>query len=100
MAALAAQPAMAQAVAQDAAAVDAFGSTALHRAVEQGTLDDVRAALTAGADANAVNRYNVAPLALAILRDDATLVRALLGAGADPNTLMGEGEPGLLTAWL
>jgi ankyrin repeat protein len=98
MAALAAQPAMAQAVAQDAAAVDAFGSTALHRAVEQGTLDDVRAALTAGADANAVNRYNVAPLALAILRDDATLVRALLGAGADPNTLMGEGEPVLLTA--
>jgi ankyrin repeat protein len=84
------------AAAQDA--VDAFGSTALHRAVEQGSLDDVRAALAAGGDANAVNRYNVTPLALAVLRDDVTMVRALVGAGADPNTLLGEGEPVLMTA--
>jgi ankyrin repeat protein len=84
------QPAMAQ--------TDVFGSTLLHRAVEQGARAEVSRLVEAGADVNAVNRYNVAPISLAVLGDDATLVRLLLEAGAAPNTLTGEGEPVLLTA--
>jgi ankyrin repeat protein len=80
------------------AQTDVFGSTPLHRAVEQGTLVEVMSLVEAGADVNAVNRYHVAPLSLAILRDDIRLVRLLLSAGADPDTFMGEGEPALMTA--
>lgn len=79
-------------------ATDAYGNTALHKAVEAGDAASVDRLIRARADVNATNRYRVAPLSIAVLRGDATIVQSLLKAGADPHTVQGEGEPVMLTA--
>ncbi|MEQ1760314.1 MAG: ankyrin repeat domain-containing protein [Vicinamibacterales bacterium] len=79
-------------------ATDAFGNTALHRAVESDDVAEVNRLIRARADVNALNRYHVAPLSTAVLHGNLPIVTALLGAGADPRVIKGEGEPVMLTA--
>ncbi len=62
---------------------DPDGTTPLHWAVQQESLDNVKALISAGADVNAKNRYGVTALALAATAGNASVAAALLKAGAD-----------------
>lgn len=77
---------------------DAFGNTAVHRAVEAGDLDALTAAIRDGVNVNALNRYHVAALSVAVQQGNLAAVSALLRAGADPHVIKGEGEPVMMTA--
>ena len=83
---------------KDVNKADAYGMTALHRAVEAGDAAAIDRLIRAGANVNVMNRYHVAPLSIAAGHGDASAVQRLLKAGADPNVVMGEGEPVLMTA--
>jgi ankyrin repeat protein len=77
---------------------DAFGTSALHWAVELDDLAAVEALLRAGASPKTVNRYGVAPLSLAATNGNAAIIGRLLAAGADPNTALPGEETALMTA--
>lgn len=79
-------------------AVDADGTTALHRAVQVNDRARVDALIRGGAKVSAANRYGVTPLLLAATNGDPAVVEVLLKAGADPNTTMAEGETVLMHA--
>jgi uncharacterized protein len=77
---------------------DAYGSTALHWAVELDNLTAVDLLLKAGANPSAVNRYNVAPLSVAAEAGNAAVIMRLLNVGANPNTVAAGGETALTAA--
>ena len=77
---------------------DAYGSTALHWAVELDNLTAVDLLLKAGANPSAVNRYNVPPLSVAAEAGNAAVIMRLLDAGANPNTVAAGGETALMAA--
>ena len=81
-----------------ASAVEADGTTPLHRAVHRNDLQAVDALIRAGANVNAVNRYGVPPLSLAATNGNAAILERLLKAGADANAGQSEGETALMTA--
>jgi ankyrin repeat protein len=83
--------------ANEVAAMEADGTTALHWAVRQGDFELVDRMLRAGADVNAANRYAVTPLKLAAINGDAKLLKRLLDAGGDVNALGSDGETLLMT---
>jgi len=83
--------------ANEVAALEADGTTALHWAVRQGDFELVDRMLRAGADVNAANRYAVTPLKLAAINGDAKLLKRLLDAGGDVNALGNDGETLLMT---
>ena len=83
---------------KDVNKADAYGMTALHRAVESGDEAAIDRLIRAGANVNALSRYHVAPLSIAAGHGDAAAVQRLLEAGADPNVVMAEGEPVIMTA--
>ena len=58
--------------------------TELHRLVENGSLDDLRRAVAAGADVNAPGHCGTTPLMVAIHVQDLDKLKLLLEAGADP----------------
>jgi ankyrin repeat protein len=82
----------------DAKSADAFGSTALHWAVELERPAVVDLLLDAGANPEAVNRYGVTPLSIAAANGSAAIVARLLAAGADPNTTAPGDESALMSA--
>ena len=89
--------AAASAGAQSAAkAVEADGTTALHRAVYAGDLPQAQQLIAAGADVRAVNRFGANAMQLAAVRGDAALLRALLKAGADVDSTTAEGQTALM----
>ena len=72
----------------DVDALDAYGSTALHIAAEQGHEEIAAALLAAGADVNAAHaRAQSSPLIDAIHAREPALVRLLIAAGADGNAV-------------
>jgi len=79
-------------------AVEADGTTPLHRAVHRNDVKAAEALIKSGADVNAVNRYGVPPLSLAATNGNAAVLELLLKAGADPNATQSEGETALMTA--
>jgi uncharacterized protein len=81
----------------EAVAVEADGTTALHWAVRQGDGEIADRLLKAGADANAANRYGVTAIHLAATNGDAAMLKRLLDAGANVNTLGADGETPLMT---
>ena len=84
--------------ANEVAATEADGTTALHWAVRQSDFELVDRMLRAGADVNAANRYAVTPLKLAAINGDAKLLKRLLDAGGDVNAVGNDGETLLMTA--
>ncbi len=84
--------------AQQVAAAEADGTTALHWAVRQNDQELVDRLLRTGADVNVANRYGVTPLKLAAINGDAKLLERLLDAGGDANTAGRDGETLLMTA--
>lgn len=66
-----------------AAELEADGTTALQRAVQEGRLATVKALIASGANVNAANRYGSTPLAVAAAGGNAEITAALLKAGAD-----------------
>ena len=79
-------------------AVEADGTTPLHRAVHRNDVKAAETLIRAGADVNAVNRYGVPPLSLAATNGNAAVLELLLKAGANPNATQSEGETALMTA--
>lgn len=82
----------------DVNAVDASGTTPLHRAAQANDATAVERLIRAGANINASNRYGVTPLSVAAKSGSGAMVDGLLNAGADPNATSGEGETALMTA--
>jgi uncharacterized protein len=84
--------------ANEVAATEADGTTALHWAVRQNDFDLVDRMLRTGADVNAANRYAVTPLKLAAVNGNVKLLERLLDAGGDANAAGKDGETLLMTA--
>jgi uncharacterized protein len=84
--------------ANEVAATEADGTTALHWAVRQNDYELVDRMLRTGADVDAANRYGVTPLKLAAINGDARLLKRLLDAGGDANAVGADGETLLMTA--
>jgi uncharacterized protein len=84
--------------ANEVAAAEADGTTALHYAVRQNDLELVDRMVRTGADVNAANRYAVTPLKLAAINGDTKLLKRLLDAGGDANAVGADGETLLMTA--
>jgi ankyrin repeat protein len=82
----------------DARGSEADGTTPLHWAVHNNSLELVELVIAAGGDVKAANRYSVTPLVLGCINGNAAIVDRLLKSGADPNTASGEGETVLMTA--
>jgi len=78
------------------AAAEPDGTTALHRAVYDGNVDEVRRLLAAGADPAAENVFGATPMMLAAQRGDAALIRLLLDAGVDADSPNAEGQTALM----
>jgi ankyrin repeat protein len=74
------------------------GTTPLHHAVQQNSIDITKLLIEAGANPKAANRYGVTPLSLACVNGNPDIVDALLKAGADPNAALPSGETALMTA--
>ncbi|MBM3847302.1 MAG: hypothetical protein FJ405_13595 [Verrucomicrobia bacterium] len=74
------------------------GSTLLHRAVEAGEINRVKALIAQGARVGSTNRYGISPLWIACRDGHEAIVQSLLAAKADPNTLRPGGETVLMTA--
>ncbi len=74
------------------------GMTALHWAVQHGSVETVNRLLEAKADPNASNRYGIRPIHLACTNGDGAVVRALLGAKADPIAPLEGNETPLMIA--
>ena len=72
------------------------GSTALHWAVYDGDLAQVKQLLSAGADVAAANAYGATALSLAAVQGDALIINVLLKAGANPNAANAEGQTALM----
>ncbi len=80
-------------------AVEHDGTTALHWAAQQDSLEMVTALIRARANVRAKNRYGVSPLWLAATNGSASVVAALLRAGADASdTRWQSGETVLMMA--
>jgi ankyrin repeat protein len=79
-----------------AGAAEPDGTTALHRAVYAGDVQEVGRQLAAGASPGTANVFGATPLMLAAARGDAAVIRLLLDAGADANAVNGEGETALM----
>ena len=62
--------------------VDDYGTTLLHRAVDSGEVEIVRALLDGDANPNVANQYKITPLMSAALEGRLEMVRALIGHGA------------------
>lgn len=75
---------------------DSTGTTALHWAVYNNSLDVVDALLDAGADPNVGNRYGSTPMAEAAIGGDVAMIRALLDAGAEVESANAEGQTALM----
>ena len=84
--------------ANEVAATEADGTTALHWAVRQNDYELVDRMLRSGADVDAANRYGVTPLKLAAINGDAKLLKRLLDSGGDANAVGADGETLLMTA--
>jgi ankyrin repeat protein len=84
--------------ANEVAATEADGTTALHWAVRQNDYELVDRMLRTGADVNAANRYGVTPLKLAAINGEAKLLKRLLDSGGDANAAGADGETLLMTA--
>src|SRR4029079_11662745 len=65
---------------KDVNKADAYGMTALHRAVEAGDASAIDRLIRAGANVNVMSRYHVAPLSIAAGHGDANAVQRLLKA--------------------
>ncbi|HEY6342390.1 MAG TPA: ankyrin repeat domain-containing protein [Bryobacteraceae bacterium] len=77
----------------------ADGTTALHWAVRQDSLEMVELLIGAGANVKAANRFGVTPLSLACVNGNAAMIEALLKAGLDANAVLSElGETPLMMA--
>ncbi len=76
----------------------ADGTTALHWAVNDSNLQEVKLLLKAGANPNAANRYGATPLFTAVTSGNIAMVDTLLAAGANVNQVLLEGETVLMTA--
>jgi uncharacterized protein len=75
------------------------GTTALHWAVRQDSLEMVNLLIGAGANVKAANRFGVTPLSLACINGNAATIEALLKAGVDVNAVLSElGETPLMMA--
>lgn len=77
-------------------AIEADGTTALHRAIYAGDVPETRRLLAAGADPRVANVFGATPLMLAAVRGDAALIGALLDAGADAKYANDEGQTALM----
>ncbi|MEN9704825.1 MAG: hypothetical protein RLZZ393_704 [Pseudomonadota bacterium] len=75
---------------------EADGTTALHRAVYGGDVDEARRLIAAGADVRAANRFGVTPMQLASVVADPAMIRELLKAGADADSPNAEGQTALM----
>lgn len=84
--------------ANEVAAAEADGTTALHWAVRANDFELVDRMLRTGADVNAANRYAVTPLKLAATAGDPKMLKRLLDAGGDANAVGADGETLLMTA--
>ena len=84
--------------ANEVAAAEADGTTALHWAVRAEDIELVDRMLRTGADVNAANRYAVTPLKLAATDGDPKMLKRLLDAGGDANAVGADGETLLMTA--
>lgn len=77
---------------------DVDGTTPLHLAARNDSLEIGALLLRSGANPSARNRYGVTPLYLAAVNGSARMIRALLDAGADANEVGTQGETVLMTA--
>ena len=77
-------------------AVEADGTTPLHRAVYAGDVAEATRLLKAGADVAAVNRFGASAMQLASVVGDPAMLRVLLNAGADPDSPNAEGQTALM----
>jgi ankyrin repeat protein len=77
-------------------AVEADGTTALHRAIYAGDVAETRRLIAAGADPRAANVFGATAMMLAAAHGDAAVIRVLLEAGADPDSPTDEGQTALM----
>ncbi|MCE2679192.1 MAG: ankyrin repeat domain-containing protein [Burkholderiales bacterium] len=75
--------------------LDAFGRSALYKAVSQGDLESVHKQLEAGADVDFVTPKTLGALHLAVSNGNAEIVNLLLNAGADVNKATNNGAQAL-----
>ncbi len=77
-------------------AIEADGTTALHRAIYAGDVAAVRQLVAAGADPRAANLFGATPMMLAASRGEAAVIRVLLDAGVNPDSPNAEGQTALM----
>jgi ankyrin repeat protein len=77
---------------------EADGTTALHKAVQDGRFIGTRLLLLSGANVDAVDGYGGTPLSLAIAEGNGPMIKALVAAGANPNAVAKNGLTMLMLA--
>jgi len=77
-------------------AVEADGTTALHRAIYAGDVAAARHLIDSGADPRAANLFGATPMMLAASRGEAAVIRVLLDAGVNPDSPNAEGQTALM----
>lgn len=80
--------------------LDAYGCTALHRAVHEGRMADVAALLKHGDSVNDLDDWDETPLHFAARRGDVSMCKLLVSEGADIEAVNANGETPLLVAGL